>query len=269
MPLFLIADAGGRRVLERNGPVLTFGRSPGCSVVLPDRDLALLQFEIRSGQDDRWLADLAGDNGTRLNGVPASLSILKAGDRITAGRTEIVYEPSPVDLGTAGMAAVFAGGGVAGSRDEAGKPSGIGLASGGAGPGSPDEKTGGLPHASTPEAGDRRRRLRGRWLMAGVAWSVLVAAVIALYAMEEGSTFSIGPFAFRRGSTEQLHRNLLLCLGAVVVIHLAALGFWFAARRLSGPDSPGRASRGTGRASPPAGTRGEEGKPDRRHTLLP
>jgi hypothetical protein len=248
MPLFLIIDAEGRRVIERSGPVLTFGRSPDCTAVLPDRDLARIQFEIRAGDGGPWLADLSGGSGTRLNGRPVSLSHVNPGDRISAARTEIVFEPTSAELGTAGMAAAFAGGGSAGTGETGATTPGHATPAGRTEPESVAAAADAVD--ATPEP-PRHRRRWFRWPLAGMAWGGVACAVAALYAVEEGSTFSIGPFVFRRGETGELNRTLLLCLGAVVVLHLVALCFWLAARRLSGPVAPGRPARGSGRTPPP------------------
>lgn len=74
-------------------PVSLIGRSPRCTIVIPDAfassEHALLCW--REGQ--WWLEDQNSRNGTRLNGEPVdSLTIVSEGDVIAIGRTSLRLE---------------------------------------------------------------------------------------------------------------------------------------------------------------------------------
>jgi hypothetical protein len=90
--VLLVLD-GRRLVLSPAGG--TLGRSRDCDVVLEDAGISRRHAELRPGPDGWTVADLGSTNGVRVNGVPVrGVQLLRSGDRIELGSTEIVFELS-------------------------------------------------------------------------------------------------------------------------------------------------------------------------------
>lgn len=82
-----------RQPLE--GPAVSIGRASDCSIPIKDRYLSRKHAEIISVGTGWMLKDLGSANGTYLNGTRVERDeILKTGDRIRLGDTEIVFETS-------------------------------------------------------------------------------------------------------------------------------------------------------------------------------
>jgi predicted component of type VI protein secretion system len=119
MPPIEIINANGRRKADLAAGVTTFGRSRICQMRVNDKALSREHFEIRLKDGVYWLKDLGSRNKTFVNGLNVTEVQLKPGDRITAGRTTILFEPAPSsgDSAVAGAvqapAAAAAGGPVA------------------------------------------------------------------------------------------------------------------------------------------------------------
>lgn len=75
------------------GPTVSIGRASECTIPIKDRFLSRKHAEIVMA-GDRWiLKDLGSANGTYLNGTRVEKdTVLKAGDRIRLGDSEIVFE---------------------------------------------------------------------------------------------------------------------------------------------------------------------------------
>ena len=84
----------GRRLLVPPGGG-TLGRSRDCDVVLDDAGVSRRHAELRPGPDGWTVADLGSTNGVRVNGVQVrGVQLLRSGDRIELGSTEMVFEVS-------------------------------------------------------------------------------------------------------------------------------------------------------------------------------
>ncbi|MDQ3282369.1 MAG: SpoIIE family protein phosphatase [Acidobacteriota bacterium] len=83
--------------VEARGPLVTLGRATECTIPIKDRYLSRRHAEI-AYDDDAWIVrDLGSVNGTLLNGARLDGSApLRAGDRITLGDTEIVFDGEDV-----------------------------------------------------------------------------------------------------------------------------------------------------------------------------
>jgi phosphoserine phosphatase RsbU/P len=80
-----------RQPLE--GPAVSIGRASDCSIPIKDRYLSRKHAEIVSVGSGWMLKDLGSANGTYLNGARVERDeVLKTGDRIRLGDTEIVFE---------------------------------------------------------------------------------------------------------------------------------------------------------------------------------
>jgi len=77
---------------------VTLGREEGNTVQLNDERVSRFHAKIQEDQGQVVLTDLESTNGTRLNGEPVQLTILRVGDRIVIGRTMLLFG-SPEELG--------------------------------------------------------------------------------------------------------------------------------------------------------------------------
>jgi serine phosphatase RsbU (regulator of sigma subunit) len=78
--------------IEAHGPLVTLGRATECTIPIKDRYLSRRHAEIVYDADAWIVRDLGSVNGTLLNGARLEGSApLRAGDRITLGDTEIVF----------------------------------------------------------------------------------------------------------------------------------------------------------------------------------
>jgi hypothetical protein len=93
-PQRVLLAVGGRRLLVPPGGG-TLGRSRDCDVVLEDAGISREHAELRPGPDGWTVADLGSTNGVRVNGVQVrGVQLLRSGDRVELGSTEIVFEVS-------------------------------------------------------------------------------------------------------------------------------------------------------------------------------
>jgi phosphoserine phosphatase RsbU/P len=77
------------------GPAVSIGRASDCSIPIKDRYLSRKHAEIIANGNAWILKDLGSANGTYLNGSRVERDeLLKTGDRIRLGDTEIVFETS-------------------------------------------------------------------------------------------------------------------------------------------------------------------------------
>lgn len=76
------------------GGVQTIGRSADCSIPIRDRYLSRRHAELHAAQNGGWIVrDLGSANGTYVNGHRLARDyLLRSGDRIRLGDTEIVYQ---------------------------------------------------------------------------------------------------------------------------------------------------------------------------------
>src|SRR5690349_19700120 len=74
-------EAGARFAL--NGGVTIIGREKGVDIVLADRECSRQHCRITSLQGQFMIEDLKSTNGTRVNGVPLTTTlVLNSGDQI-------------------------------------------------------------------------------------------------------------------------------------------------------------------------------------------
>lgn len=91
----VVLQVDGRRV-PLTGAVSTIGRDDSCTIVVDDPGASRRHAEIRITHDGPHLQvilrDLSSTNGTYLNGEQVGSEELRAGDRITVGRTHLTVE---------------------------------------------------------------------------------------------------------------------------------------------------------------------------------
>ena len=97
------------RLILKNDPLTFFetyqeefliGRSKDCEMVIKDPAVSQLQARVRF-QNEIFIIENLGRNPTRVNGIPVETQSLHAGDQITVGRTELLFQ---VEEGTSGFA---------------------------------------------------------------------------------------------------------------------------------------------------------------------
>jgi hypothetical protein len=88
--LRVVTGADRGRVYAELRPPITIGREEGNAVQVNDERVS--RFHVKIQEDDGRLVvtDLDSTNGTRINGHPCSLKILRYGDTISIGRTVLI-----------------------------------------------------------------------------------------------------------------------------------------------------------------------------------
>ncbi|MGA2035324.1 MAG: FHA domain-containing protein [Thermoguttaceae bacterium] len=82
------ADRG--QVFEEIPTPLTIGREEGNPVQLNDDRISRFHLKIQEDNGKLVLTDLQSTNGTKVNGEPVQLCILRPGDMISLGRTVVL-----------------------------------------------------------------------------------------------------------------------------------------------------------------------------------
>ena len=81
---------GRRNVLT--GSKVVLGRSRDCDIVLSDPNVSRRHAELRR-DDGRWsIVDLGSTNGIKVNGRRVRDAVLREGDRLTVGVTDLTFE---------------------------------------------------------------------------------------------------------------------------------------------------------------------------------
>ncbi len=83
------ADRG--RVYENLITPVTIGREEGNTIQLNDERVSRFHLKIQEDQGRLVLTDLQSTNGTKVNGEDMQLRILRFGDRVTIGRSELLF----------------------------------------------------------------------------------------------------------------------------------------------------------------------------------
>ena len=78
---------------------LTFGRDTTADVMVNDRGLSRVHFEIAWTGEIAAIRDLQSTNGTFVDGIRISEVVLQSGTLISAGRTEFIFELSAQAVG--------------------------------------------------------------------------------------------------------------------------------------------------------------------------
>src|SRR5262245_42520957 len=86
---FLIGD--GRRSML-SGERAVIGRSRDCDVVVADPNVSRRHAELRKGDEGWTVIDLGSTNGIKVNGRRVGQAVLRPGDQITLGVTDLTFE---------------------------------------------------------------------------------------------------------------------------------------------------------------------------------
>lgn len=94
-----VLDGVDRGKIYRDRPTpITLGREEGNVVQLNDERISRYHAKIQEDQGQIVLTDLDSTNGTRVNGEPVQVSILRLGDRIAVGRSVLLFgSPEQID----------------------------------------------------------------------------------------------------------------------------------------------------------------------------
>ncbi|GIW97328.1 MAG: peptide-binding protein [Pirellulaceae bacterium] len=88
--LRVIAGADRGRVYNDLRPPITIGREEGNTIQLNDERVSRYHVKIQNDGGRLVITDLDSTNGTRVNGHPCNLKILRYGDTISIGRTVLL-----------------------------------------------------------------------------------------------------------------------------------------------------------------------------------
>jgi hypothetical protein len=88
-PALLRGPSGAHELLPG---VTLIGRSRRCDIVLPDPNVSRQHAEVRCDGGEYVLRDLGSTNGTRVNRRDVRQAVLRHGDRIEVGTTELRFE---------------------------------------------------------------------------------------------------------------------------------------------------------------------------------
>ncbi|MFA4965298.1 MAG: DUF3662 and FHA domain-containing protein [Thermoleophilia bacterium] len=80
---------------ELRESVTVVGRSRRCDIVLADPNVSRQHAEVRRQGDDYVVHDLGSTNGTRVNRRGVKQAVLRPGDRLEFGTTELRFERLP------------------------------------------------------------------------------------------------------------------------------------------------------------------------------
>ena len=80
----------GRVYAEMDTPV-TIGREEGNTIQLNDERVSRFHLKIQEDHDRLVITDLESTNGTKINGEPTQLRILRFGDLVALGRSVLLF----------------------------------------------------------------------------------------------------------------------------------------------------------------------------------
>lgn len=86
----VLAGEGRRTVLD--GDPFVIGRSRDCDLVVDDPNISRRHAELREEGDSWRIADLGSTNGVKINRRRVDEALLRSGDRITLGVTDLDFE---------------------------------------------------------------------------------------------------------------------------------------------------------------------------------
>ncbi|MEE2636100.1 MAG: FHA domain-containing protein [Acidobacteriota bacterium] len=84
-----LAEGGPYTFRMTPGRVRTIGRGPSADFVLDAALASRVHCELSVSDGELTVLNLSRTNGTFVNGRPIERSVLKAGDRLRAGRVEL------------------------------------------------------------------------------------------------------------------------------------------------------------------------------------
>jgi len=93
MPKLIIStESQGRIGYEFTEDLITIGRAPDNMIVIEDPSVSSRHAQLERAGDNYRLKDLGSTNGTRVNGVPVTDTLLRFDDRVRFGGVESRFE---------------------------------------------------------------------------------------------------------------------------------------------------------------------------------
>jgi len=91
--LILTTEAQGKVAYEFAERSITVGRAPDNMIVIDDPSVSSRHAQLELSGETYRLKDLDSTNGTKVNGVPITETVLRFEDRIRFGAIEARFEP--------------------------------------------------------------------------------------------------------------------------------------------------------------------------------
>ena len=91
--LILTTEAQGKVAYEFAERSITIGRAPDNMIVIDDPSVSSRHAQMELVGENYRLKDLESTNGTKVNGVPITETLLRFDDRIRFGAIDTRYEP--------------------------------------------------------------------------------------------------------------------------------------------------------------------------------
>ena len=91
--LILTTEAQGKVAYEFAERLISIGRAPDNMIVIDDASVSNRHAQLELVGDNYRLKDLESTNGTKVNGVPITETMLRFEDRIRFGKIDARYEP--------------------------------------------------------------------------------------------------------------------------------------------------------------------------------
>jgi pSer/pThr/pTyr-binding forkhead associated (FHA) protein len=91
--LILTTEAQGKVAYEFAERLITIGRAPDNMIVIDDPSVSNRHAQLELSGETYRLKDLDSTNGTKVNGVPITETVLRFEDRIRFGAIEARFEP--------------------------------------------------------------------------------------------------------------------------------------------------------------------------------
>ncbi len=98
MTIQIVDGVDRGRMFPRLGTPVSIGREEGNKIQLNDERVSRFHAKIHEDQGMLVLTDLESTNGTRINGEPTQVTILRLGDRVSLGRSVLLIgSPEEID----------------------------------------------------------------------------------------------------------------------------------------------------------------------------
>jgi hypothetical protein len=91
--LILTTESQGKVAYELSECSITIGRAADNMIVIDDPSVSNCHAQMELVGESYWLKDLDSTNGTKVNGVPITETLLRFEDRVRFGAIEARYEP--------------------------------------------------------------------------------------------------------------------------------------------------------------------------------
>ena len=91
--LIITTEAQGKIAYEFTEDLITIGRAPDSMIVIDDPSVSGHHAQLELSGETYRLKDLDSTNGTRVNGIPITETVLRFDDRVRFGGVESRFEP--------------------------------------------------------------------------------------------------------------------------------------------------------------------------------